>query len=55
LLNRQKAIAFFAEPDKWQASIDAAERWSRDAAQLGGTVTNSGSATNKKQEEPAPR
>ena len=35
LLGRQKAIAFFAEPDKWQATIDAAERWSRAAAQLG--------------------
>jgi pentatricopeptide repeat protein len=55
LLHRQKAIAFFSEPDKWQASIDAAERWSRDAVQLGGRVTNGETATNKKQEEPAPR
>jgi hypothetical protein len=34
LLHRQKAIAFFAEPDKWQATIDAAEKWSRAAAQV---------------------
>ena len=52
LLHRQKAIAFFAEPDKWQATIDAAERWSRAAAQLG---SGAASAANKRQEEPAPR
>ncbi len=52
LLHRQKAIAFFAEPDKWQATIDAAERWSRAAAQLG---NGAASAANKRQEEPAPR
>jgi hypothetical protein len=58
LLHRQKAIAFFAEPDKWQTTIDAADRWSRAAAQLGGaaaTTAAGASAANKRQEEPAPR
>jgi tetratricopeptide (TPR) repeat protein len=58
LLHRQKAIAFFAEPDKWLATIDAAERWSRQAAQLGSGAAapaNDASAANKKQKEPAPR
>jgi len=58
LLHRQKAIAFFAEPDKWQATIDAADRWSRAAAQLGAaaaTRASDATAANKKQEEPAPR
>ena len=56
LLHRQKAIAFFAEPDKWQATIDAAERWSRAAAQLGSAAhPGAASAANKRQEEPAPR
>jgi tetratricopeptide (TPR) repeat protein len=54
LLHRQKAIAFFAEPDKWQAMIDAAERWSRAAAQLGSGAASAAN-TNKRQEEPAPR
>jgi tetratricopeptide (TPR) repeat protein len=55
LLHRQKAIAFFAEPDRWQATIDAAERWSRAAAQLGGAAPTGASAANKRQEEPATR
>jgi tetratricopeptide (TPR) repeat protein len=59
LLHRQKAIAFFAEPDKWLATIDAAERWSRAAAQLArGEPTppaGASAAANKRQEEPARR
>jgi tetratricopeptide (TPR) repeat protein len=35
LLYRQKSFAFFAEPDKWQACIDEAERWRREAESLG--------------------
>jgi pentatricopeptide repeat protein len=35
LLYRQKSFAYFAEPDTWQACIDAAERWRREAESLG--------------------
>ncbi len=31
LLERQKAIAFFNDPDKYQAAIDAAEKWRHQA------------------------
>lgn len=31
LLERQKAIAFFPDPTRYQASIDAAEKWRRQA------------------------
>ncbi len=31
LLERQKAIAFFSDPQQYQASIDAAEKWRRQA------------------------
>jgi tetratricopeptide (TPR) repeat protein len=31
LLHRQRSFAYFADPDKWQASVDAAERWRRQA------------------------
>jgi hypothetical protein len=27
LLYRQKSLAFFGQPDRWQACVDAAERW----------------------------
>ena len=31
LLERQKAIGFFADPARYQASIDAADKWRRQA------------------------
>lgn len=34
LLHRQKSFAYFAEPEKWQASVDAADRWRREAEAL---------------------
>lgn len=55
LLHRQKAIAFFAEPEKWQASIDAAERWSREAARLGGGPPKVETAAHENEGEAAPR
>ena len=34
LVYRQKSLAFFAEPDKWQACVDAAERWRTKAMKI---------------------
>jgi len=34
LLYRQKSFAYFSTPDKWQAAVDAAERWRREAETL---------------------
>jgi tetratricopeptide (TPR) repeat protein len=35
LLHRQKSFAYLAEPDNWQLSVDAAERWRREAEKAG--------------------
>jgi tetratricopeptide (TPR) repeat protein len=35
LLQRQKSFAYFADPEKWQACVDAAERWRREAEKVG--------------------
>lgn len=32
LVHRQKALAYFDEPDRWQSAIDAAEKWRRLAS-----------------------
>jgi tetratricopeptide (TPR) repeat protein len=34
LVYRQKSLAFFSEPDKWQACVDAAERWRAKAMKI---------------------
>jgi len=34
LLERQKSFAYFAAPEKWQACVDAAERWRREAEKM---------------------
>jgi tetratricopeptide (TPR) repeat protein len=35
LLHRQKSFAYFGDPPRWQASVDAAERWRREAEKSG--------------------
>ena len=32
LLHRQKAMAYFDQPERWQATIDTAEKWRRQAS-----------------------
>lgn len=40
LLHRQKSLAFFAEPDKWQAALDQALTWQKRVQELGASPAN---------------